>query len=512
MKVLRSGQIKALDKFTIENEPILSINLMERAAGKCTEWITSHFGVGKEFKIFVGPGDNGGDGLAIARMLSERGYYVEAYITGKLSEKGLINYNRLVKKGIAKVFTVNGEDKFPMLEKTDIIIDALFGAGLNRPFEGYIGTLVNYLNDSGATILSIDIPSGLFAEDNSPHKTIEVDGVQYYQNVIRANYTLTLELPFISFFFADDAVHVGQWFILPIGLHRGFLRHEPVDNYYVTQADVQAVLKQRPKFSHKGHYGHALLIAGSAGKMGAAQLAAKACMRAGAGLTTTHTPISGAGYLQTTVPENMISFDEHDEYFTTVPHLDKYDAIGVGPGIGTYDITATALKQLLEAADTPMVLDADALNILAEHKHMLDLVPENSILTPHPKELDRLTAPKNSVYSRVGEQARLAKKYNIYVIQKGANTATATPEGVIFFNSTGTPGMSTGGTGDVLTGVILGLLAQGYQPKDAAILGAFLHGLAGEKAAGEHGMEAMIAGDLIEHMGSAFKTLYKKSI
>jgi len=235
-------------------------------------------------------------------------------------------------------------------------------------------------------------------------------------------------------------------------------------------------------------------------------------MRAGAGLTTTHTPVTGAAYLQTAVPENMISYDEHDEYFTTVPALDKFDAIGVGPGLGTCDITATALKQLLEAADKPMVLDADALNILAAHKDMLELVPENSILTPHPRELDRLTAPKNSVYSRVGEQARLAKKYNFYVIQKGANTATATPEGVIYFNSTGNPGMSTGGTGDVLTGVILGLLAQGYKPKDAAILGVFLHGLAGDNAAANYGLEALMAGDLIEHLGSAYKALYANSI
>lgn len=510
MKVLRSGQIKALDKFTIENEPILSINLMERASRKCTEWITEHFGVEKVFKVFVGPGDNGGDGLAIARMLAEQGYYVEAYVTGRLSEKGLTNYNRLVKRGLAKVFTINGEDKFPILEQTDIIIDALFGAGLNRQIEGYIGTLVNYLNDSNATIIAIDIPSGLFAEDNTPQKTIEVDDELYYQNVIRAHYTLTLELPFISFFFADDARHVGKWFILPIGLHEGFLRHEPVDNYYVTEDDVKAILKKRSKFSHKGHYGDALLIAGGLGKWGAAHLAAKACLRAGVGSVTTHTPKHGAGYLQTAVPENMVSLDENDEYFSSLPRFEDCSAIGVGPGIGRQNITGEALRQLLETAQKPMVIDADALHILAENKEWMELIPAHSILTPHPIELDRLTAPKKSVYSRINAQAQLAKKYNIFVLQKGANSAIANPEGVIFFNSTGNPGLATNGTGDVLTGIILGLLAQGYASKDAAILGVYLHGLAGDIAVEKTGEEAMIAGDVIDYLGMAYKTLYSK--
>lgn len=509
MKVLRSGQIKALDQFTIEHEPILSINLMERAAIQLTGWITAHYGVDNDFKVFVGPGDNGGDGLAVARMLAKKGYYVEAYVTGKLSENGLTNYNRLVKQGKAKVFTINGEDKFPIIEPSEILIDALFGAGLKRPVEGYIGSLVNYINESGSKIISIDIPSGLFAEDNTPHTAVEVGGETFYTNVVRADFTLTLELPFISFFFADDAVHVGEWFILPIGLHRGFLKHEPVDNHYVTEADVKKLLRKREKFSHKGHYGHALLVSGGRGKMGAAILAAKGCLRGGVGLITTHVPEHGINILQTAIPENMISVDTHEDYFSQAPETGRFNAIGVGPGIGTNEVTQKALRELLEKTDSPMVLDADALNIIAQHKDMLKLVPENSILTPHPKELDRLTGEKKHVYSRVEEQAILSKEYKVFVLQKGAHSAVSNPEGVLYFNSTGNPGLSTGGTGDVLTGVILALLAQGYPPQDAAILGAYLHGLAGDIAADKIGMEAIVASDVVQYLGKAYKTLYK---
>ena len=509
MKVLRSDQVKELDKFTIENEPILPINLMERAARACTDWITKYYGYDREFKIFVGPGNNGGDGLAIARMLSEKGYYVEAYVTGKLSDNGLTNYNRLVKKGAAKVFTINGVDKFPMLEESDVLIDALFGSGLDRPIEGYIASLVNYLNDSGSTIISIDIPSGLFAEDNTPQKVITIDGTQYYANVIKATYTLTFELPFISFFFADDAIHIGHWEILPIGLHTGFIEHEPVDNYYITHADAKELLKARYKFAHKGNFGHALLITGGFGKMGASILAAKACLKSGVGLVSTHTPQSGIGYLQTAVPENMISADEDMNYFSSLPeNFEPYNTIGIGPGLGINEKTQAALKQLLEAAKVPMVVDADALNILSQNKEWLKLIPENSILTPHPKELDRLTSPKKHVYSRIESQTQLSKDYKIFVVQKGGNSGISDPEGVVYYNSSGNPGLATGGTGDVLTGIITSLLAQGYASRDAAVLGPYVHGLAGDLAAKEMGEEAVTASEVITFLGKAFKHIY----
>ncbi len=513
MKILHPNQLKELDAYTLKNEPIHSINLMERAAGVCTDWIMKNIEIHGEVKVFVGPGNNGGDGLAIARMLAEEGLPVAVFTIGKLSDDALVNYNRLIEQNKTKVFTITGEENFPLIYENELIIDALFGYGLNRRLEGFPAQLVTYINKCAAeTVVAIDIPSGLMAEDNSMQirRAKDAPGNYRYENVIQADYTLTLELPFLSFFFANIDPHVGEWHFLPIGLHEECLKTLETKNYYLTKEYVAPKIKKRKKFSHKGSYGHALLVAGNYGKMGAAVLAARACKRSGVGLITSHIPKIGFQVLQSAIPESMVSIDESELYFTKIPDLTPFNAIGVGPGIGMDKSTEKALHELIQSANVPMVLDADAINILGKNMAWMSDVPEQSIFTPHPKELERLLGVAKDYYHRNELQKEFAQKHNVYIILKGAHTSITCPDGTSFYNSTGNPGMATGGSGDVLTGMILALLAQSYHPKDAAILGVYLHGLAGDIAAAKIGQEALTSGDIIENIGLAFMQTKKK--
>jgi len=510
MKVLSPAQVKELDAYTIANEPVLSVNLMERAAQACVAWIEKKIGVENNFKVFAGPGNNGGDALAIARLLANKGYYCEVYILSKLSSDALINYNRLIEQNKCKVLSLRSEDNFPIIEGRDVIIDGIFGAGLSKPVEGLPAILINYLNDCGARIISIDIPSGLFPEDNTQLEISEESTkyVNIYKNVIRATYTLTLETPFYSFFFRESDQHVGDWYIMDIHLHKEKKSSIETLNYFVTADVILEKLKKRRKFDNKGNFGHALLVAGSYGKMGAAVLAAMACHRSGVGRLTAHIPKHGYTVMLASTPETMVNPDTHEEYFTALPNLNKYsyDAIGVGPGLG-YDNNEThlALRQLLKNARVPLVIDADAINILGEHPEWLDLIPEGSIFTPHPREFERLLGKSENYFVRAKKQSEFAKKYKVYVVLKGAFSAIVCPDGSCYFNSTGNPGMAAAGSGDVLTGVILALLAQGYSSEDAAIIGVYLHGLSGDIAVQESGEESLIASDLCTYLGKAYK-------
>ncbi len=505
MKILNAGQVKKLDAYTIENEPILSINLMERAAKICTNRIIKIIDKKTEIKVFAGPGNNGGDGLAIARMLANKNYSVTVYLKStKLSADAQINYKRLIEQSKVKLIIVDNKEKLPVLKKNDLVIDALFGSGLSRPVVGFYAEIITHINNSDARVLAIDIPSGFFSEDNSLLPKSE-QGT--YQNVIMADYTLSLELPFLSFFFPDAQHHTGKWECLPIGLSQKYLQELKSPNYYITQKMVKPMLKKRKKFDHKGTYGHALLIAGSYGKMGAAVLAAKACLRTGVGLLTTHFPVSGYEIMQTAVPEAMVCIDESGTRFCKSDEQDLYQAIGIGPGIGQKKATLNSLIGILNNAQKPVVLDADALNLLAANRFLYDLIPENSILTPHPGEFRRLAGETNNYFERHQKQIALAKEQKVIVVLKGAYTSIAFPDGRCYFNSTGNPGMGTAGSGDVLTGIITSLLAQGYLPEQAAILGVYLHGLAGDIAAKKKGMQALIAGDIVENIGKAYKKL-----
>lgn len=507
MKILDSEQVKKLDEYTIKNEPILSISLMERASNTCSQWIMDHFASNVSVSVFAGPGNNGGDGLAIARILAENGYNVKVYICGnKLSSDSLINYERLLiqKKAFIK-FIIAAED-FPRIKADELIIDALFGSGMSRPLSGLFKDIVQFLNSSSAQIVSIDIPSGFFSMDNS-QLTSSLDGG--YVNAIRANYTLSLELPFLSFLFPDAQFHVGKLVILPIGLNKTYLDEIETVFHYIDHELARGLLKPRQKFAHKGTFGHALIIAGSYGKMGAAILACRACLKSGVGLLTVHVPVSGYEIMQTAVPEAMTCIDESGTRFCRTEEQGNYTNIGIGPGLGTKKFTVDLLDKLLENSNKPVVLDADALNIIAANKEMLKNLPANSILTPHPGEFSRLVGASQNYYTRLHMQIEFAKKHRVFVVLKGANTSIATPDGKCYFNSSGNPGMATAGSGDVLTGIITSLLVQGYTSENAAVLGVYIHGLAGDIAAQTHSEEALIASDIIDNLGQAFLKLRK---
>lgn len=503
-KIFRCEQIAQIDQFTITHEPVSALDLMERASLQVANWLLHHISNERELMFFAGPGNNGGDALAIARLMADCHYRCRVFLLdfGKgLSGAPAANWHRLEMQGKVEMNQLSTPDSFPKIEASSLIIDGLFGSGLKRPLDGAAAQLVNHLNQSGADILAIDIPSGLFGEDNRSNNL---------QQVIRARYTLTFQFPKLSFFFAEHAEILGNWQILPIGLHPDALRQIETSNYLIDHEFVTGILKSRARFAHKGTFGHALLIAGAYGKMGAAVLASKACLRSGVGLLTTHVPHSGMPILQVTVPEAMCSIDPSDLMFTEFPDLKTFSAVGVGPGLGTKPNAQKALKELLLAKPSAMVLDADALNILSLHPDWYELLPENAILTPHLKEFERLAGASTDSYSRLQLQLEFSKRYRVMILLKGAFSSITFPDGTVVFNPNGNPGMGTAGSGDVLTGIITGLLAQNYRHAEAAVLGVYLHGLAGDLAAERLSQEAMIAGDITESLPSAFRQLHGK--
>ncbi|MFC2096930.1 NAD(P)H-hydrate dehydratase [Bacteroidota bacterium] len=501
MKILFSNQIREADAYTIKNLPILSVDLMEKAAEQLFEWIVSKYSVDNNFVIFCGPGNNGGDGLALARMLAEKKYYVKVFLIK--TEKGpqgdsLINYYRLIEQARAEILFIENENDLPAIKKNEIIIDALFGSGLSRPLDGLPAAICSYINNSNSEVISIDIPSGLFGEDNSGNNL---------NNVVKANYTLSLQFPKLSFFFPDSGEKVGHWDVLPIGLHKDFISSVNVNHYFISKEYLSGLVKKRNKFSHKGNFGHALLIAGSYGMMGAAVLASKACLRTGTGLLTTHVPRYGYQIMQKSFPECMVSIDRSDILFSEAPDLSPFSAVGIGPAIGCKNKTARGLEKLLDEIKVPLVIDADGLNILGENRHLLQKLPENTILTPHPKEFERIAGKAKNGYSRNKLQKEFSEKYKVIVVLKGAHTSVTNIDGKTYFNTTGNPGMATAGSGDVLTGIILSFLSQTYKPFYSALLGVYLHGFSGDIASKNYSEESLIASDMIEKLGEAWKHL-----
>lgn len=503
MKIVKSEQVKEIDAYTIKKEPIASIDLMERAAQTITDWLKEQFSTRQKFHIAVGPGNNGGDGLAIARQLSEYGFNVEVLmirISDKISPDAQINYERLISNGKVKITDIEDKSQLPVISDEVIIVDAMFGSGLTRKLKGLPAEVVHWMNNSVAKVVAVDIPSGLFGEDN---------GENDYSAIVNANHTLTFQFPNLSFLFAENETKVGDWHVMDIGLHPQIIKETNTSYYLVDESDELLQLKCRGKFSHKGNYGHALLFSGSYGKMGAAVLASKACLRAGCGLLTAHIPKLGYTIMQSSVPEAMLSIDWSEIIITTLPDLASYDAIGVGPGIGTKQNTKKGLKAIIDNCEVPLVIDADGINILGMEKEWLHDLPENTILTPHPKEFERIAGLSGNSFERLKLQKEVSARYSIYIVLKGAYTTVSTPDGKCYFNSTGNPSMATAGSGDVLTGIILSLLSQGYSPEKASVIGAYVHGKAGDIAFEKLGYESVIASDIIENLGQAFQILRK---
>jgi len=499
MKILNAGQIREWDSFTIQHEPVLSIDLMERAADKCADWIGENGFIKNKFVIFCGKGNNGGDGLAITRLLHQRGYKVSVYILefGHLGTDDFqINLERLHQYPGIEIKFIQTSEQFPSLVDHEIIVDALFGSGLNRPLEGVTSLLVEHINQSGCTVISIDVPSGMPVDEPA-------NG-----NVIKANHTLCFQVYKIAFLMPENALIIGDLHVLDIGLHPGFYDAAISDHWLIDDGMISGIYKSRDLYSHKGKFGHALIIAGSYGKMGAAILCARACLRSGAGLTTCYIPKGGYEIIQAAVPEAMAITDSNTSILTRIEgDLSKFTCIGIGPGIGTASETKKLLYEVFEASKAPLILDADALNIISSDNQLLKKIPPHSVLTPHPKEFERLFGKTANDFDRLRLVQQRAKELSIVIILKGHHTVIAMPDGQVYFNITGNAGMAKGGSGDVLTGILTALTCQLKDTGKAALLGVYLHGLAGDIAAEKYSEEAMIAQDIIENMGEAFLTV-----
>lgn len=490
MKILSTEQIREADRYTIENEPIRSVDLMERAATQVFEWLMPRLCHKSKIKFFCGMGNNGGDGLAVTRLLHGKGFIPEVYMVryaDKMSPDCEANFQRLQQETEISVFDIRSEADFPSIDGDTFIVDALFGSGLNRPIEGLAAELIEYLNCQQAIRIAIDIASGLFADSPSPKGAI-----------FKPDYTLTFQMPKLAFMMPENDPYVGKLEILDIQLHPQYLLEVETNNFLVNKEMIQPIIHRRTKYSHKGTYGHALLVAGSEGKTGAAILGAKSCLRTGVGLLSVKLPLSAWTPLQASLPEAMIHVGDK---------LDTFSVIGIGPGLGTNDEAQRMVRRMIQDTQVPLVMDADALNILGENKTWLSFLPAKTILTPHPKEFERMFGKTSNSFERLALLREEGRHHGIIIVLKGANTAVAMPNGTVFFNSTGNPGMATAGSGDVLTGMILSLLAQHYTPEEAAVLGVYLHGLAGDFAAASIGQEAMIASDISDHIGKAYLSL-----
>ena len=504
MKILSGQQIREADLHTIRKEQISSDLLMERAGIALFNWLHARLqGAPVAIHIFCGTGNNGGDGLVLARHLREHGYAIEVYIVNYREERSrdfLINLDRLKDRKVWPQ-VINKGIPLPSIGQEDILVDAIFGTGLNRTPEAWVSSLLNHLNGSGAAILSVDIPSGLF-----------VDGIfKDPEAIIRANYVLTFQFPKLVFFLPQTGIYCGNWEVLDIGLDPDYIAALEVSYELIDKNVVNDLYRPRKKFSHKGTYGHSLIIGGSYGKIGAVKLAAEACLRTGSGLVTALVPGCGYDALQTALPEAMVLTDPDKAQLTDLQVDLKPTAIGLGIGMGTAHETIEAVNAFLKVNKRPLVVDADGLNMLALKKEMLQLLPPQTILTPHPKELERLIGSWKDDFDKLDKAIKFSLRYQCILVLKGAHSIVLS-EGKGYVNITGNPGMATAGSGDVLTGIITGLLAQGYAPWEAAVFGVFLHGSAGDSAAGTTGEEALIASDITRNLGNAYALIRQQDM
>ena len=499
MKIFTSPQIRKCDAFTIENEPVTSLALMERAASACAGWLSRKFSGETVYNIFCGHGNNGGDGFALARLLYHKGFDVNVFMEpGKdLSPDAEINFKRTKDISGIEFSDFSKVNKF-QFENESVIIDALFGTGLNKAIEGKSAELIKVLNELKFPKISIDIPSGLFADEISDKNSV----------VFKADETLSFQFWKKAFLHAETGQFCGKINILDIGLNSEFIENEISDSFVIDEGLVRGIYRPRQEFSHKGNFGKTVIAAGSSGKMGAAVLATQAALKSGSGLTFTLAPQCGYEILQTTCPEAM--FLEGGQDFISSFDVDEDHTIGIGPGLGTALETQNAFLTFLKTCTKPLVLDADAINILAKNPEKLKLIPKNSVITPHPKEFARLFGKTENSFERLKLAKEKATELEIYIILKDHHTQIITPEGNVFYNLTGNSGMAKGGSGDVLLGIVTSLLAQNYSVQDAALFGVWLHGKAGDFAAEKHSKEAMLASDLIREIGNVFKYLNSK--
>ncbi|WP_185852155.1 NAD(P)H-hydrate dehydratase [Blattabacterium cuenoti] len=505
MKILSLNQIRKTDQYCIDSESISSVQLMERAAKGCFDWIIhNNFFKIREipFIVLVGNGNNGGDGLSLSYMLHLYGATVSVYIvpiSSHFSNEFLIKKNQILQHNI-NLKTINEGEKFPFLNQESYIIDAIFGIGFNRILNQYWKSFFHYINEKKfQAVISIDTPSGLFIEKSHEN----------FEGIIKATHTLTFQVPKLSFLLPNYADYVGNWYLINIGWNKDFIRKIKTKNFYIDDVYIHAIYKKkiRKKFSHKGNYGHGMIIGGSFGMIGSVILSATASFRTGIGKLSVYVPSCGYQIIQNAVPEAIVNTDHQTHWISNIPILNEnINAIGIGMGMGTHPKTVYALESfLLKNKKIPMVIDADAINILSYEFKLLDLLPKETIITPHPKEFQRLCrcSWKND-YEKLHILKKMSTKHKIFIVLKGAHSIISTPHGILYFNSTGNTGMATSGSGDVLTGMIMSFLSQGYSPKESCIMGVYLHGLAGDIASKNLSEESIIANDIINYIGKAY--------
>lgn len=503
MKIFKSVQLRELDHYTMEHEPIRGIDLMERAARAIVRVISEDWPVKKPVVVFAGPGNNGGDALAVARMLAEQNYQVSVYlfnIHDNLSDECAINRQRLQEvRQLRQFVEVKLNFEPPVLDRQTLVVDGLFGRGLNKPLAGGFASLVRYINQSESRVVSIDLPSGLMCENNT---------YNIHQNIVRADLTLTLQQEKLCMFFPENQAYLGRVKVLDIRLSQDYIDRTESQFHLIEEAEVRRMMLRRDDFAHKGNMGMALLVAGSYGMCGAAQLAAKACLRSGVGKLCVRTPKCNYHVLQSTVPEAVLLLDHEETIISEAVASEGFDALGIGPGLGRNENTAIAMIAQIRRSQCPIVLDADGINVLSTHRAWTHQLPKDIIMTPHPGEFDRLVgSPSNSSYERLTRAIELAGQLSCYILLKGHYSALCMPNGRVVFNSTGNSGMATAGSGDVLTGIITALLARGYKHAEACIVGMYLHGLAGDLAARELGKESLLASDIVCYLPKAFLKL-----
>lgn len=497
-KIFSTAQIAAIDKYTIEHEPISSLELMERAAGLWTERFVQFFPLPAKVVIVAGNGNNGGDGYAIARLLTLQHYEVMVYGVGEaeLSPDGEENCRRWLEIG-GKWNRITISEEFDVAPEA-VLIDALFGSGLNRKVSGLAAEVIRKMNALPNQVVAVDIPSGLMGEDNSGNDVTAI---------VQADYTFTFQFPKLAFFLPENAGYVGHWQVIDIGLDQEAIKKTPTAWFYTTKKTIEQLLPSPAKYAHKGINGRGVLIAGKQYMMGAAILAARAALHSGIGLLYCHVPAKGGEIMQIAVPEAILDPDLSEVCFSGMERVENYNAIAVGPGLGQSPETVEGLKKLLQQGRGITILDADALNIIAQHRGMLDLLHDQCILTPHMKEFERLAGKSRNDFDRLNKLGIFANRYQVYVVLKGAHSVVATPDGRLFFNMSGNPGMAKGGAGDVLTGVLLGLAANGLEMLDIVRIGVFAHGLAGDLLAARYGYRGISAGMIADALSETWNEL-----
>lgn len=488
-------QLRRIDAHTIECQGIRSIDLMERAALAFVERFTKLFSPDRPVVAFAGPGNNGGDALAISRLLAERNHTVEVYLlntAGHLSADCTEERQRLLAdQGERLAFhEVSKQLNVPRLSADTIVIDGIFGTGVNRPLAGGFAAIVQYINASPATVVAIDVPSGLMTENNDTNNM---------ECVMRAHHTITFQTPKLAFLFPEHERQVGQVHVVDIGLEIPQEKDFRTPYALTEASDIAAMLPPLGRFAHKGQMGHALLVAGRPGVGGCAVLAARACLRSGVGKLTVETPEENRLLLQVGVPEAVVATNALER----LP-VEDYAAIGIGPGMGIDTAAATRLQGFLRGLSIPTVLDADALTLLGQRPSLLAALPPDTIITPHRAELERIIGKQKSTIRLLEQAVHLSRLHQLVVLVKGAYSACVLPTGDVFFNPTGNPGMATAGAGDVLTGMILALLARGLPAGNALRVAVYLHGLSGDLCAERGAMECLIASDLVDRLPQAF--------